>query len=131
MEGRKSDPLVVRAYTVKRYGAAGRCGGVQRACAVRALYLLGALHHLQVWLGTAGKRLVAGGGGRGVGYRARIVARANFEMDQSSSAGLPGADFIDSRLRDVGRRDAKLDDVRDYFCKPAGRYRHRYLPEHH
>ena len=48
-------------------GGFGGGGGVERAGSVCVVHQLGAVHHVQVWLGPAGKRLVAGGGWGGFG----------------------------------------------------------------
>ena len=72
----QSGRLAARAGGTQRGGAARGRGRLQRARAVRALYLLGALHDFQVRLGSAGKRLVARGGGHHVGDRAGLPAGA-------------------------------------------------------
>src|SRR5487761_2270815 len=116
---------------VEGRGTAGDRGRLHRTGAVRALHLLGAVHHVQVRLGAAANRLVARRGRHRIGDRTGPAARPPAQALQPAAAGGVGAGVLHARLRRLGRRHAGLDAVRDHRPQSSRPYGVGFDPEHY
>ena len=81
-------------------------------------HVLGALHDLQVRLGTTGKRVVAGGGGL-VSAVAQARCGAHIEADQPAQARRLRSRVVDARARAMGCSHARLDDICNHIDQRA------------
>ena len=131
LEGGQPDRLAARTGKPERRRTAGCGDRLQRPRAVRPVHVLGAVHHLQVRLGPARKRLVAGGGRRHVGDRARLPARAAGQAPGRAAADADRAGLVDARVCNVGSGHGRLDDVRGDLRERPRRHGHGIHSEHH